>query len=118
MMRAFLFAHNDAAPIHRLPTELLSHTFTLCYHNTQSIRIAHVCRRWRDVLFGISTFWVDVLAGQSFNFCHASAQVRQRRMAFMKTLLRLSFVRNITIRLVHYQTTFTQCLEQNPWGVG
>ena len=116
LKRAPLSAHNDAALIHRLPTELLSSIFIWCYQDTQRIRIAHVCRRWRDVLLNTSAFWVDMLAGQPFNFC-ISAQPRQRRMVLMKTLFRLSAMQSLTIHLVHYPKLFTRYLERNQWDV-
>ena len=118
IIQAFLSIHNDAAPIHRLPTELLSDIFTWCYHDSRSIRISHVCRRWRDVLLNTSAFWVDMLAGQPFDFGAPYAELRLRRAEFMKMLFRLSAMRGLTIRLVHYQKTFTRCLEQDLWGVG
>lgn len=53
---------NTAAPIQRLPVELLMRIFgTPCLTNCD-IGVAHVCRRWRSVLFNTSQFWANVIA--------------------------------------------------------
>ncbi|KAM5542719.1 hypothetical protein V8D89_003680 [Ganoderma adspersum] len=59
---AFLAIHNLAAPIHRLPTEVLGNILERCWDDWESLRLPHVCRLWRSILLGRATFWADAVA--------------------------------------------------------
>ena len=59
---ALLALHNSIAPIHRLPFEILSKIFERCWQDRKSLRIAHVCRRWRSILLQTTSFWFKALA--------------------------------------------------------
>ncbi|TBU41286.1 hypothetical protein BD309DRAFT_284481 [Dichomitus squalens] len=55
---------NSAAPIHtKLPSEVLIHIFSLVSPTQRShIKLAHVCRTWRDLIYKTPEFWVDMVA--------------------------------------------------------
>lgn len=70
--RAGKARHNDAAPIHRLPTELLSEIFVIEHTSTLLARLPHfntlpclaflsaatsTCSRWRNVAVGTPQLW-------------------------------------------------------------
>ncbi|KAM5542036.1 hypothetical protein V8D89_004346 [Ganoderma adspersum] len=64
---ALLSIYNAVAPIHRLPAEILSKIFEGCWTNrTESLRIGHVCRRWRSVLLDTKRFWADAVKAERF----------------------------------------------------
>ncbi|KAI0041219.1 hypothetical protein FA95DRAFT_1565581 [Auriscalpium vulgare] len=61
---------NTVLPSHRLPTELLSHIFSLCVVNTNAwwdmrplgwVTVTQVCRHWRAVALEYSSLWADNL---------------------------------------------------------
>ncbi|PIL30638.1 hypothetical protein GSI_07340 [Ganoderma sinense ZZ0214-1] len=59
---ALLAIHNLAAPIHRLPTEVLERVFSNCWQDWNSLRLPHVCRLWRSILLDRPEFWADAVA--------------------------------------------------------
>ncbi|KAI1783412.1 hypothetical protein LXA43DRAFT_1187024 [Ganoderma leucocontextum] len=59
---ALLAIHNLAAPIHRLPTEVLERILEQCWEDWKSLRLPHVCRLWRSILLGRPAFWADAVA--------------------------------------------------------
>ena len=59
---ALLAIHNLAAPIHRLPTEVLERIFSHCWQRWNSLRLPHVCRLWRSILLGRAAFWANAVA--------------------------------------------------------
>ncbi|PIL30625.1 hypothetical protein GSI_07327 [Ganoderma sinense ZZ0214-1] len=59
---ALLAIHNLAAPIHRLPTEVLERVFSNCWQDWSSLRLPHVCRLWRSILLDRPEFWADAVA--------------------------------------------------------
>ncbi|KAI1783416.1 hypothetical protein LXA43DRAFT_335198 [Ganoderma leucocontextum] len=59
---ALLALHNLAAPIHRLPTEVLERILEQCWQDWKSLRLPHVCRLWRSILLGRTAFWADAVA--------------------------------------------------------
>ncbi|KAI0695092.1 hypothetical protein C8T65DRAFT_833247, partial [Cerioporus squamosus] len=61
---AVLAICNAAAPIHHLPNEVLSRILVQSWHNRSSLRLAHVCRRWRSVILATSEFWVNATGGE------------------------------------------------------
>lgn len=64
---ALLSVHNSVALINRrLPNEILSHVFAYSWRDRKSVRLAHVCRRWRQVLLATPEFWVDAVAAEVF----------------------------------------------------
>ena len=58
----FLAIHNLAAPIHRLPTEVLGYILERCWDDWESLHLLHVCCLWRSILLGSATFWADAVA--------------------------------------------------------
>ncbi|KAH9939076.1 uncharacterized protein BXZ73DRAFT_99752 [Epithele typhae] len=65
--------HNAVVPIHRkLPTEMISEIFAHCWQDgdSRSIRLTHVCRRWRAIAHKTPRFWAAAVAapGTMFNF--------------------------------------------------
>ncbi|PIL30661.1 hypothetical protein GSI_07363 [Ganoderma sinense ZZ0214-1] len=56
---ALLAIHNLAAPIHRLPTEVLERVFSYCWHDRASLRLLHVCSLWRSIILGRAAFWAE-----------------------------------------------------------
>ena len=58
---ALLAIHNIAAPIHRLPTEVLERIFAHCWHDRKSLRLSHVCGLWRSIILGRAAFWADAV---------------------------------------------------------
>ncbi|PIL30635.1 hypothetical protein GSI_07337 [Ganoderma sinense ZZ0214-1] len=63
---ALLAIHNLAAPIHRLPTEVLERVFSNCWQDWNSLRLPHVCRLWRSILLDRPEFWADAVAKCEF----------------------------------------------------
>ncbi|KAI0628825.1 hypothetical protein C8Q77DRAFT_341697 [Trametes polyzona] len=66
-------AHNNGAPIHRLPPELL---MAILYHSRRSlkdIRLAHVCRHWRALVCAMPEFWASMLRHLDLTCCEAEA---------------------------------------------
>ena len=64
---ALLSIHNAVSPIHRLPFELLSAILRGCWKNRSSLRIAHVCRKWRSVALQTPGLWADATAHEQFS---------------------------------------------------
>ncbi|RPD55705.1 hypothetical protein L226DRAFT_516291, partial [Lentinus tigrinus ALCF2SS1-7] len=56
---ALLTICNTVAPIHCLPNEVLSRVIAHSWHDRNSLRLAHVCRRWRSVVLATPEFWVN-----------------------------------------------------------
>lgn len=65
---AYLSIHNAAAPIFALPTEILSMILALCWTTRASLRVAHVCRRWRAVALKTPDLWADAVGSEHFYF--------------------------------------------------
>ncbi|KAJ7471399.1 hypothetical protein B0H11DRAFT_1812095 [Mycena galericulata] len=71
--RALRTRRNSLAPISRLPTEILAAILELCptieddrpHFRTRKfvrgVKIAHVCRRWRDVAMANPQFWTHIV---------------------------------------------------------
>ncbi|PIL33184.1 hypothetical protein GSI_04634 [Ganoderma sinense ZZ0214-1] len=62
-----LSIYNAVAPIHRLPFEVLSSIFEMCWKDRKSLRIGHVCRQWRSVLLDTSGFWASAVKREQFH---------------------------------------------------
>lgn len=57
----------SVAPINRrVPKEILSHVFAYLWTDLKSVRLAHICRHWRQVLLDTPEFWVDAIAEEVF----------------------------------------------------
>ncbi|KAI0355162.1 hypothetical protein OH77DRAFT_347340 [Trametes cingulata] len=55
-------APDDApCPIHRLPPELLMPILYNARYRLRDVRLAHVCRRWRELLLNMPEFWAAML---------------------------------------------------------
>ena len=64
-----LALHNAIAPIHCLPTELLSMILALSWDfesGRVAIRVGHVCRHWRAVLWQTPAFWAQAFEVEKF----------------------------------------------------
>lgn len=82
---------NTCSPISRLPNEILADVFadsSLILHT----HIRRVCRRWRSVLLGTSSFWAKCISRSYFN-----ASVRDQ--TFLCAALRHSGALSISIEL-------------------
>ena len=64
---ALLSIYNAVAPIHHLPVEILSNIFERCWIDRKSLRVGHVCRRWRSILLNTSGFWADAVEREKFS---------------------------------------------------
>jgi hypothetical protein len=65
IMRTVRRLRNDLALVHRLPTEILSAVFqwtqvAAADNARTSIRISHVCQRWRDTAIGLQQLWSKI----------------------------------------------------------
>ncbi|PIL30663.1 hypothetical protein GSI_07365 [Ganoderma sinense ZZ0214-1] len=56
---ALLAIHNLAAPIHRLPTDVLERVFADCWHDRKSLRLSHTCGLWRSIILNKAALWAD-----------------------------------------------------------
>ncbi|KAM5542020.1 hypothetical protein V8D89_004330 [Ganoderma adspersum] len=63
---ALLSIYNAVATIQRLPVEILSSIFQECWTDRKSLRVGHVCRRWRSVLLSTSRFWANAVKCEKF----------------------------------------------------
>ncbi|KAJ7450823.1 hypothetical protein FB451DRAFT_1285232 [Mycena latifolia] len=73
LQRALRTRRNSVAPVFRLPTEVLAPILELCptieddspqFHTdnfVSGLRLAHVCRRWREVAMGSARFWTHIV---------------------------------------------------------
>ena len=113
IVRAFLALHNDVVPMHRLPTEILSYIFAQCWHD--SFRIAHVCRRWREVVLRTPEFWRDVADAQVFDLGENVQRPDNwpRRFRFMKALFKLSSPRGVCLHISHFDSSFHRSLQRH-----
>ena len=115
ILNAFRSIRNDAIAIHSLPTEILSDIFARCWHNKQSFRIAHVCRRWRAVVLRTPAFWRDVADGEVFDLDEQLQQSRtwHSRFEFMKTLFALTKLGRggMRLRVRHFDDHLYRYLE-------
>ena len=64
---SLLAIHNIAAPIHRLPTEVLVQILERCWVDRKSFFLPHVCRLWRSILLDRAAFWADAVADCQFH---------------------------------------------------
>ncbi|KAI0333095.1 hypothetical protein GY45DRAFT_348110 [Cubamyces sp. BRFM 1775] len=56
-----LYLHNAALSMNTLPTEILIAIFYDARCRLQDIRLIHVCRLWRQVIFAMPEFWASML---------------------------------------------------------
>ncbi|KAI1791486.1 hypothetical protein LXA43DRAFT_1094386 [Ganoderma leucocontextum] len=82
---ALLAIHNLAAPIHRLPTEVLERIFAQCWNDRKSLRLSRVCGLWRSIILGKSAFWADALV--NWGFLCLKREVKHDELPFINTLL-------------------------------
>ena len=59
---AMLSLHNDAAPIHTLPVELLMKIFGMTWSREGRLSPTSVCRRWYTLYQSTCAFWAGTLA--------------------------------------------------------
>ncbi|KAI0712474.1 hypothetical protein C8Q76DRAFT_734826 [Earliella scabrosa] len=85
--------HNNTAPIHTLPTEVLMLVFSMIRVNRfTGLNPLHVCRRWRDVIYLTPKFWANVLSSMPYH--------HTIRHDVMAALLQRSNPCQLTIRVV------------------
>ncbi|KAH9939075.1 uncharacterized protein BXZ73DRAFT_44237, partial [Epithele typhae] len=97
--------HNAVAPVHRkLPTEIISEILAHCWQDgdSRSIRVAHVCRRWRAIAHKTPRFWVAAVAapGSMLDFErweHWTAATRDAHQACAATVLALASPRPVRV---------------------
>ncbi|KAH9915273.1 uncharacterized protein BXZ73DRAFT_36303, partial [Epithele typhae] len=60
---SLLSLHNSITPIHRaFPAELLSEVLSYCWDDMRSVRLMHVCRRWRATALKTPQLWAEAAA--------------------------------------------------------
>ena len=72
---AFNNIQNLLAPIHRLPSEILSRIFVQAWNDRRSLCLAHVCTLWRTLLLDTSEFWAVAIAGDEFRLPSGNSEV-------------------------------------------
>ncbi|KAM5542729.1 hypothetical protein V8D89_003690 [Ganoderma adspersum] len=82
---ALLAIHNLAAPIHRLPTEVLELVFSDSWNDRKGLHLSYVCGLWRSILLGRAAFWAD--AATSCGPLFDKKQVVYDELPFIDTLL-------------------------------
>ncbi|KAM5542031.1 hypothetical protein V8D89_004341 [Ganoderma adspersum] len=100
---ALLSIYNAVAPIHRLPVEILSKIFEACWTDRTSLRIGHVCRRWRSVLLGTTQFWADAVAHEQFAPSHHS-------VGYLGATLERSAPRNVELSFSRFWGAFSRSI--------
>ena len=96
--------YNAVAPIHTLPPEILSMILAHCWKNRRSLRVAHVCRRWRAAALKTPEFWAHAAAGEVFGLDHEFlGGVRfDREMDYLSTVIARAAPRRIQLHLRHF----------------
>ncbi|RDX47427.1 hypothetical protein OH76DRAFT_1557823 [Lentinus brumalis] len=112
-LRALVAIHNLVAPVHRLPDELLSHIFTYAWHERQSLRLGHICRRWRRVLLDTPKFWVDAVQGECL---HAAGEFRDPP-GYIAAVLERSGRLPIRLSVFHYTETLSLSMKPHLWRI-
>ena len=87
-----LIEHPQESPALSLPPEILSPILSLSGHSLlgpQSLRLAHVCRQWRQVLLRHSEYWVDVVSSSKLD--------QETNVAFLSFILARSSPRSIRL---------------------
>ena len=100
--------HLQAAPASSLPPEILSHILSLSGHSLtgpSSLQLAHVCRRWRQALLGLSEYWVDVVASSKFH--------QETDITFLTFILAQSSPRRIKLNKIRLSPSITTVLAPN-----
>ncbi|TBU28090.1 hypothetical protein BD311DRAFT_759155 [Dichomitus squalens] len=93
--------HNAVLPIHRLPFELLSTIFRKAWKDRSSLRMAHVCRRWRSTALQTPALWADAIACTSFTLAGPD-HVVPLRYSYMDTLLERSVPRDVRMTICYF----------------
>ncbi|KAI0373127.1 hypothetical protein BV20DRAFT_962915 [Pilatotrama ljubarskyi] len=110
-------ALNDAtSPIHRLPPEVLMQILYNARYRLRDIRLAHVCRRWRETILAMPEFWAAMLR----HFELQSHDIRVGRGIydeFLEQCLALSTPRMIKLRLFFSGEPERRALAQHLWRV-
>ncbi|KAI0695097.1 hypothetical protein C8T65DRAFT_48911 [Cerioporus squamosus] len=108
-----LAIHNSIAPIHRFPNELLSHIFAHSWYGRSSLRLAHVCRRWRQVLLATPEFWYGAVQGMHFDavsdYCVPSA--------YFATIMMRSSPLPVQPTFARFSATLSRNLEAHLWRI-
>ncbi|TFK85358.1 hypothetical protein K466DRAFT_190260 [Polyporus arcularius HHB13444] len=110
---ALLAIHNSIAAIHRFPNEILSHILADCWKDRNSLRIAHVCRRWRGALLATPEFWVDAVEGE---YLYADGQYRDPP-EYVATILNRSTPLPMRLDVVHFTRTLAEDLDSHLWRI-
>ncbi len=100
---ALLSIYNAVAPIHRLPVEILSKIFEGCWTDRNSLRVGHVCRRWRSVLLSTTQFWADAVAYEQFSPSHRSE-------GYLGATLERSAPRNVELSFSRFWGAFSRSI--------
>ena len=102
-----LAIYNSIAPIDALPDELLLYVFRECWINRASLRVAHVCRRWRAVALETREFWEKALSGDVFDFEKILRDERASTLPeYFQAALARSAPRPISLRMRHFPAHF------------
>ncbi|PIL33169.1 hypothetical protein GSI_04619 [Ganoderma sinense ZZ0214-1] len=100
---ALLSIYNAVAPIHRLPFEVLSTIFEMCWMNRRSFCIGHVCRQWRCVLLDTPAFWASAVEGEPF-------RLQDPSNGYLQAMLERSIPQAITPLFRNFFQDMSPCL--------
>ena len=117
---ALLSIHNVIAPIHRLPNEMLSEIFSWAGQPPRGIYVAHVCRRWRAILWKTPAFWENILEGERFDLQETlHARELGNRLTYLTTALDNSTPRkSLNICTFHFPPALRSLLDQHSSRIG
>ncbi len=107
---------NAAAPIHRLSSEVLSRILAQSWHNRNSLRLAHVCRRWRSVILATPEFWVNAIDGDDLTLTAGRPRVRALH-GYIDALLKRSGNRPIEPRFKQFDKALHKSLAPHLWRI-
>ncbi|TBU51588.1 hypothetical protein BD310DRAFT_953194 [Dichomitus squalens] len=97
---ALLSIHNAVSPVHRLPFELLSAIFRAAWKDRSSLRMTHVCRRWRSTALQTPELWADATACESFSLAGPDHPLLE--YSYMDSLLERSAPHDVCMTIIHF----------------
>ena len=102
---ALLEIRNSHLLISAVPAEVLADIFTFAWRRRESFTLAHVCRRWRAIIFSTPAFWAKAIAGDSFG-----PSIRSQH--YITTAVALSRGHTIShLRILHLNGRYTSIME-------
>ena len=109
---ALLAIGNTVAPIHGLPNETLSNIFAHSWQDRSSLRLAHVCRRWRSVVLSTPELWVNAARGDELPM---TARLPRDMRGYMMAVLERTGNRPIEPSFNGFDSSLTELLGPHLW---